>query len=60
MVEDLAYGMHLLKLQGHIANNDTVEVSIDQYHRYKEDVDLMHKLKFDAYRFLISWSRIFP
>ncbi|KAF6148743.1 hypothetical protein GIB67_019351 [Kingdonia uniflora] len=26
----------------------------------KEDVDLMAKLNFDAYRFSISWSRIFP
>nr|KJB16854.1 hypothetical protein B456_002G250800 [Gossypium raimondii] len=45
---------------GHIANNETGEVSIDQYHRYKEDVDLMQMLNFDAYRFSISWSRIFP
>ncbi|KAB2025602.1 hypothetical protein ES319_D06G161400v1 [Gossypium barbadense] len=30
-----------VKTPGHIANNDTGEVSIDQYHRYKEDVDLM-------------------
>ncbi|GJM96334.1 hypothetical protein PR202_ga13158 [Eleusine coracana subsp. coracana] len=27
---------------------------------YKEDVDLMKALNFDAYRFSISWSRIFP
>jgi len=33
---------------------------VDQYHRYKEDVDLMKSLNFDAYRFSISWSRIFP
>lgn len=26
----------------------------------QEDVDLMQKLNFDAYRFSISWSRIFP
>ncbi|PNX90495.1 beta-glucosidase 44-like protein, partial [Trifolium pratense] len=25
-----------------------------------EDIDLMAKLNFDAYRFSISWSRIFP
>ncbi|KAK8293003.1 hypothetical protein V6Z12_D06G160500 [Gossypium hirsutum] len=42
-----------VKTPGHIANNDTGEVSIDQYHRYK-------MLNFDAYRFSISWSRIFP
>ncbi|CAI0400607.1 unnamed protein product [Linum tenue] len=27
---------------------------------YFEDVDIMVKLNFDAYRFSISWSRIFP
>ncbi|TYH89485.1 hypothetical protein ES332_D01G264300v1 [Gossypium tomentosum] len=42
-----------VKTPGHIANNETGEVSIDQYHRYK-------MLNFDAYRFSISWSRIFP
>ncbi|TYH32386.1 hypothetical protein ES288_A01G248100v1 [Gossypium darwinii] len=49
-----------VKTPGRIANNETGEVSIDQYHRYKEDVDLMQMLNFDAYRFSISWSRIFP
>ncbi|XP_054822247.1 beta-glucosidase 44-like isoform X2 [Prosopis cineraria] len=45
---------------GIIANNGTAEVAVDQYHRYKEDVDIMGNLFFDAYRFSISWSRIFP
>ena len=27
---------------------------------FQEDVDIMKKLNFDAYRFSISWSRIFP
>ncbi|XP_010032630.2 beta-glucosidase 44 [Eucalyptus grandis] len=49
-----------VKIPGTVANNATGEVSVDQYHRYKEDVDLMAKLNFDAYRFSISWSRIFP
>ncbi|XP_021273941.1 beta-glucosidase 44-like [Herrania umbratica] len=49
-----------VKVPGNIVKNATGEVSVDQYHRYKEDVDLMHKLNFDAYRFSISWSRIFP
>ncbi|XP_021891378.1 beta-glucosidase 44-like [Carica papaya] len=49
-----------VKVPGHIANNDTADVAVDQYHRYKEDVDIMAKLNFDAYRFSISWSRIFP
>ncbi|XP_030532577.1 beta-glucosidase 44-like [Rhodamnia argentea] len=49
-----------IKTPGIVANNATGEVSVDQYHRYKGDVDLMAKLNFDAYRFSISWSRIFP
>lgn len=36
------------------------DVSVDQYHRYKEDVQLMKKLGLQAYRFSISWSRVLP
>ncbi|KAL8111031.1 beta-glucosidase 44-like [Apium graveolens] len=49
-----------LRQPGLEVNNATGEVTVDQYHRYKEDIDLMAKLNFDAYRFSISWSRIFP
>ncbi|CAM8977077.1 unnamed protein product [Rhodiola kirilowii] len=49
-----------VKIPGIVQNNATGEVSVDQYHRYKEDIDIMKKLGFDAYRFSISWSRIFP
>ncbi|KAK9115940.1 hypothetical protein Sjap_014887 [Stephania japonica] len=49
-----------VKIPGTIANNATAAVTVDQYHRYKQDVDIMKKLNFDAYRFSISWSRIFP
>ncbi|XP_050212161.1 beta-glucosidase 44-like [Mercurialis annua] len=49
-----------VKIPGVVANNATGEVSVDQYHRYKEDIDIMQKFNFDAYRFSISWSRIFP
>ncbi|XP_068636385.1 beta-glucosidase 44-like isoform X2 [Aristolochia californica] len=49
-----------VKKPGTVANNGTAEVSVDEYHRYKEDVDIMAKMNFDAYRFSISWSRIFP
>lgn len=49
-----------IKTPGIVQNDATGEVSVDQYHRYKEDIDIMKKLGFDAYRFSISWSRIFP
>ncbi|KAM0908683.1 hypothetical protein ACQ4PT_015274 [Festuca glaucescens] len=45
---------------GNIPGNRNADITTDQYHRYKEDVNLMKGLNFDAYRFSISWSRIFP
>ncbi|XP_065006486.1 beta-glucosidase 26-like isoform X1 [Musa acuminata AAA Group] len=49
-----------VRVPGMIPNNATADVSVDEYHHYKEDVDIMKKFNFDAYRFSISWSRIFP
>ncbi|CAH9061215.1 unnamed protein product [Cuscuta epithymum] len=49
-----------INVPGREPNNATGQVSVDQYHRYKEDIDLMVKLNFDDYRFSISWPRIFP
>ncbi|PSS08207.1 Beta-glucosidase [Actinidia chinensis var. chinensis] len=49
-----------IKTPGLEPNEASGNVAVDQYHRYKEDIDLMAKLNFDAYRFSISWSRIFP
>ncbi|KAL8111028.1 beta-glucosidase 44-like [Apium graveolens] len=49
-----------VKQPGREPNNASGEVAVDQYHRYREDVDLMARLNFDAYRFSISWCRIFP
>jgi beta-glucosidase len=45
---------------GHVVNNETGDVAVDHYHRYKEDVALMKQLGLDAYRFSISWARILP
>ena len=45
---------------GKIKNGDTGDVANDHYHRYKEDVALMKSLGANAYRFSISWPRIFP
>ncbi|GFP95768.1 beta-glucosidase 42 [Phtheirospermum japonicum] len=45
---------------GNICDGSNADVAVDQYHRYKEDIDLIAKLGFKAYRFSISWSRIFP
>ena len=35
-------------------------VAVDHYHRYKEDIALMAELGLRAYRFSISWPRVFP
>ncbi|KAG6486956.1 hypothetical protein ZIOFF_055537 [Zingiber officinale] len=49
-----------VKIPNTIAGNATADVTVDEYHHYKEDVDIMKDFNFDAYRFSISWSRIFP
>nr|AAA93234.2 amygdalin hydrolase isoform AH I precursor [Prunus serotina] len=43
-----------------IKDGSNGDVAVDQYHRYKEDVRIMKKMGFDAYRFSISWSRVLP
>ncbi|KAL1828005.1 hypothetical protein ACET3Z_006417 [Daucus carota] len=51
------------KLSGMEPDNATEESGADQYHRvlinvyFEEDIDLMAKLNFDAYRFSLSWPR---
>ncbi|KAI3757063.1 hypothetical protein L6452_04596 [Arctium lappa] len=46
--------------EGKIKDGKDGVVAVDQYHRYKEDIDLIAKMGFSAYRFSISWSRIYP
>ncbi|WJX13697.1 glycosyl hydrolase 1 [Trifolium repens] len=36
------------------------DVACDEYHKYKEDVQLMVETGLDAFRFSISWSRLIP
>lgn len=36
------------------------KVAIDFYHRYQEDIALFAEMGFNAYRFSVSWSRVFP
>lgn len=36
------------------------KTAIDFYHRYEEDIALFAGMGFNAYRFSISWSRVFP
>jgi len=45
---------------GNIHNDDNGDVANDHYHRYEEDVALLKSIGATAYRFSISWPRIFP
>eukprot|EP00249_Psilotum_nudum_P032012 c47105_g1_i1 orf=277-1869(+) len=45
---------------GKILDGSNGDIAVDQYHRFQEDIELMANMGWDAYRFSISWSRIFP
>ncbi len=45
---------------GKVAFGHTGDVATDQYHRYDEDVRLMHELGVGSYRFSLAWPRIYP
>ncbi|XP_027187529.1 beta-glucosidase 40 isoform X2 [Cicer arietinum] len=45
---------------GKILRNSNADVAVDQYHRFEGDVHIMKDMGMDAYRFSISWTRIFP
>lgn len=45
---------------GCVAQGHRADVAVDQYHRYPEDVALMHGLGVGAYRFSLAWPRIQP
>lgn len=48
------------QIPGKVVNGDTGERACDHYHRTEEDVALMKAMGLQAYRFSISWPRIFP
>lgn len=48
------------KIPGKTYKGHSGYIACDHYHRYKEDVELMEEIGVDAYRFSISWPRIFP
>jgi beta-glucosidase len=48
------------RIPGAVANGDTLDTSIDHYHRYESDFRLMRELGIRNYRLSISWPRIMP
>lgn len=45
---------------GHIDDGSTGDIADDHYHLYTKDIERMHNLGVNAYRFSISWPRILP
>ena len=43
-----------------IHDGDTGDIACNHYHLYKEDIKLMKEMNLQAYRFSVSWPRIFP
>ncbi|CAN6560825.1 unnamed protein product [Malus baccata var. baccata] len=48
------------KEPGRILDFSNADTAVDQYHRFQSDIELMKDMGVDAYRFSISWPRIFP
>ncbi len=46
--------------EGKILHGDTGNVAADHYRRWREDIALMREIGINAYRFSVSWARIFP
>ena len=47
-------------IPGRVFDGHTGDEACDHYNRYKEDIAMMKALGVKAYRFSLSWSRIFP
>ncbi|EEF51820.1 beta-glucosidase, putative [Ricinus communis] len=50
----------LEKHQAKVIDGSNVNTAIDSYKRYREDLEHLKNLGVNAYRFSISWTRIFP
>jgi len=47
-------------IPGRVKNGDTGDVACDHYRRWRDDVDLLARGGFNAYRFSTAWPRILP
>ncbi|KAJ8747960.1 hypothetical protein K2173_007847 [Erythroxylum novogranatense] len=48
------------KYPDRVVDRSDFQTGIDSYRRYKEDIEALKDIGADAYRFSISWTRIFP
>lgn len=48
------------RIPGAIEDGSTGDEACDHYHRTAQDIDLMRRLGVNAYRFSVSWPRVFP
>lgn len=51
---------HWVQLPGKTYQGTNANIAADHYHRYPEDLELMREMGLGAYRFSISWPRLFP
>jgi beta-glucosidase len=45
---------------GKVVRGDNCDISIDEYHRLDENLDMMAEFGMTAYRFSIAWPRVIP
>lgn len=45
---------------GTIERGETGDVACDHYHRWRDDLDLMQRMRLNAYRFSVAWARVQP
>ncbi|WP_045825734.1 GH1 family beta-glucosidase [Teredinibacter turnerae] len=46
--------------KGRIRSGHNAVTACDHYHRFETDVDLMKRMRLQAYRFSVAWPRIMP
>lgn len=51
---------HWVRLPGKTYRGTNANTATDHYRRYREDIALMGEMGLKAYRFSISWPRLFP
>jgi beta-glucosidase len=50
----------MARWEGKISRGDTPDPGCDQYHRYREDAQLMREIGIKAYRLSVAWPRVLP